>query len=936
MTKLATVASLAASVRRAVPQLPPGGGTPPPPSGGGGEVLLTNKAGPATLNVPVRTGIPFAIGQLFDLEKLQLVDPTTDIQRDAQFDPLTTWEDGSYKHVLTQFLADVGASDTTHKLKFGTGVSRTAPAQAVTVVQNSGVTTVSHPAGITVVINAQGGITSVSRGGQQIIYDGVVVPVEAAVAAREFSTAFATDTVSVVEESGPVTACIRFRGTFRNASNQAYHQYVLRWFISRDSFDADVTVVDETSTANENSGIPLTFTMALRKFAFRCKYTVDGTAQYRFGLESNGMDAGNVTGEHYLAQTGSWPYQRGISRPAPGHTFSYSGVGTGQFAPGFVNIQGSTGTRRFCVFLKDMWKAYPGELNINNDTLEVQFFSRRGVSTWDVSAPSVQPVGSFDGSNMLLEYNSLYNRSSGGAYTYRMRMSFHPTARTDAELHQENTLFQRNTLECRAPLTWYHASKAHGDLMTINADATTGQLAWFKQSNVAPQYAMLPTQGGGDSGASTASGNMTLHGKRNYGDRARSDSDAPYMQQDTHIGSWKEFQAFLMTGEEMFWEMAFMATQHYYDVDIRHNPCIPYGNYGAPGVNAPAGGTRFAGHAAFDHDGDHDFSEHYHVSGMQELYMLTGDRRALDVLKETSNWIEYITRYTHKLPFVLQDKYRESDRYFGYPILGMVQANRGLCDRAYHVKIADRVKYMDQWNGTDGPHFGWNPAANSGAGGFVWATSSPSPYEWPLGTPIGMNRRSEGTGMWGCQRADNSYGGISTGTSPWFSMPTMEAIWQFIEAERRWVAAGYAATIDEDETIMTLYQQMKYLLLYCYDDAAMAGAGAFVYAEGGRPANSFNTPGDSDGSVHNTLGIRVMLEIDKQYKADVIAGRPRANTAWFGPTLGTKLPLLCQKYTTMMWNTSATTNRKTESAYGYQFPFNPFWKLSIDQGYRAP
>ena len=189
--------------------------------------------------------------------------------------------------------------------------------------------------------------------------------------------------------------------------------------------------------------------------------------------------------------------------------------------------------------------------------------------------------------------------------------------------------------------------------------------------------------------------------------------------------------------------------------------------------------------------------------------------------------------------------------------------------------------------------------------------------------------------MWGCQRADNSYGGISTGTSPWFSMPTMEAIWQFVEAERRWVAAGFAPTIDEDETLMTLYQQLKYLLLFCYDDAAAGGAGAFVYAEGGRPANGFNTPGDSDGSVHNTLGINVMLSLDHQYKLDVAAGKI-AHPEWFTSTLETKLPTLCQKYVNMMWNTSATTNRKTEAAYGYQAPFPTFFFRSIQMGYRAP
>lgn len=887
------------------------------------SVQLTHLAGPVTPNVPVRTGVPFPKGALTSLANLQLADPGTGEQRTAQFDPLTTWEDGSHKHVLVQFLADVGASPTTHALRYGENVSRD-PATGVSVSQAGGNTTVSHPQGITVVIDARGGITSVSRAGETILTNGNVIMVEAAGGAspREFSTQYATDAVVTVEESGPVTACIRIRGTFRSSAKAPYIQYVIRWFISQYTIDADCTAVDETSTANENNGIPLVLSHASRKFAFRCTYAVDGTAQYRFGLEAAGMAAGNVSGEHYLAQTGDWPWVLGSGQPAPGHTFAYSGVATGQMAPGFVNLQGSTGNKRFCVFFKDFWQKYPGELNINGTTLEVQFFSRRGVTTWDTSVTAQK---TFDGNGKYFRPNSLYMRSSGFAYTERMRISFHPTARTDAQLHDENTLFQRDTLECRAPLTWYQNSKAHGDLTTLNADATTGQIAWYKQSNIALHYNMAPTQGGGQSGASTSSGNMTVYGWRDYGDRARVDSDAPYFQQDTHIGSYMDFQLFLMTGEEMFWRKAFIATQHYQDNDIRHNPHIPYASYGAPSnSNAPAGGTRYAGHTVLDHEGDHDFSEHYHISGMPELYMLTGDRRSLDVLRETTNWNVYITQYTHKLPFVLGDKYREADRYFGYPLLGMLQANRALMDRTVHARAAGCVEYFLQWMKTDSPHFGYNPDTNT----MVYGNST-NAYQWPTGTPININRWSEGTGFFATQSADNSYGGDTTGTSPWFTMPCLEAIAEYREQELAWVAAGYPTTCVMADVEMMLFQALSYVIKYCWDEATQE----FTYSEEARPLTGFTTPGDGAGNVHNTLGANVMLYIDKLYKDRLAEGAPQANAAWFGTTLGSKLPQLNQFFANMMRNTSATTNRQPYSAYGYEKPFNSYWKRAKDMGY---
>jgi hypothetical protein len=895
-----------------------------------GEVLLTNSTGPAVNSVPVATGIPFPKSHVYDVAKIEVVDPVTPTtQREAQVEPLTTWEDGSVKHAMILFLADVGASTTTHLLRYSPTTSRTAITNRITVNQAGGNTTIAHPLGITVVLNNKGDVTSVTRGGETIVTSSNLNYIEAAGGAtpREFSTSNATGVVITVEESGPVRACIRIYGTFRTAAAAAGVQFVTRMYVTRYTLDFHDTIVDQESQWNENSGVPLTMLFSARKFYRRTVYAVDGTPQYRFGLESSAMASGNVTGEHYIAQNVDFPWILGSGVPAPGHVFDYSGVATGQFCPGFVNLQGSTGNKRFAAHISDFWEEGPMELTVNGSTLDLCYFSRRGVTTWDTTVGALKE---FDGSNKYKRPNTLYGRSSGIAYDYRSRLSFHPVAKTDAELHQESTLYRRSaiTLECRAPFTWYHDSQAHGDLTSLNADATTGQIAWAKQSNMALDYAMAPTQSGGQSGTSTSTGNMTLYGKRDRGDRARVDTDAPYMQQDTHIGGWTDIQTYLMTGEQQFLTKGVLATIHYRSVDIRHNPTIPYGNYGAPNnVYAPGGGTRFQGHNALDHDGDHDYSEHYHVSGMPDHYMLFGDRRSLDVLKETWNWIEYITRYTHKLPFVLTDKYREADRYFGYPLLGMVQANRVLNSRANHVRIADLVIYFRQWMKERSPHFGYNPDTDTK----VYATSSPSAYNWPLGTPIGYNDWDDGTGMWASQRADNSYGGVTTITSPWFSMPTMEAIAQFRDAEKAWIAAGYAPTIPDLDMVLMLLMQMKYLIRFCYTES---NGGMFCYSEEARPP-TFSTPGDSAGSVHNTLGCNVMLYIEDMYATELAAGRI-AHPEWFTETIGTKLPLLNQKYALMMLNTPAATNRKTESAYGYEKPFPPYWKRLQRMGYPKP
>lgn len=925
MAALSNLASQFAAARRTVaPQ--PGSPTPPPPppSGGAGNVVLTNAAGPAVAGVPVTTGIPFATGVLFDMAQLRLEDPTTTAQRDAQFDSLAQWPDGSHKAVQVNFVADVGASATTHRLVYGTGASRTTNSVVIGATQNSGITTVSDGT-VTVVIDAKGNLTSASRSGSQILGAQEVGMVEAAVAAREFTSTNSADAVVTIEENGPTRVVIRARGTLRSSGGVNYIQYVSRYYIYAGTgvIDVDDTFVDETSTSNENSGIPLTLSHASRSVFRRGAVTVDGTPQYRFGGEvgSGAVHSGNVSGEHYQHQTGSFPWTLGSGVPAPGHTFAYAGVGTGTYASGFVNLQGSTGSRRVGIFMKDMWQNYPMELNLNVGTFDLRYWSGRGIGSFDTSAPSNPQFVS----SVYTRPNSFYMRSSGIAKTYRARFNLHSAAKSDTELHQENTLFQRNNLECMAPQQWYFDSKVWGNLKAIDAEAATGQVAWFLRSNIRPNITnMLPTQSGGQSGSSTSAGGGTMFGWRDYGDRARIDTDAPYFQQDTHIGADKHLELYLMTGAIEFWQLGFIATQHYMDIDIRHNPCIPYANYGAPASNAPAGGTRYTGHSALDHESDHDFSEHYHVSGMPTMYLLTGCKRSKEVLLETGAWIKYISQYTHKLPFTLTDRYREADRYFGYPLIGMAQYNKAIVSRDYHVNaVAKAATYFLQWWKTSGPHFGWNPATST-----IVYGASPSPYSWPTGTPIGTNDYTQGTGMWGCQRADNSYGGagnFTTGTSPWFTFPSLSGCILFREQELAWIAAGYEATVNMTEFNMMLFQVLDYVIKYCYDDTVSR----FCYSEVARPSNGFSTPGDSAGSAHNMLGVYAMLYITRLYDAELAGGRI-ANPEWFNRT---KWGTLNTQFVNMMRNTSATTNTQPYSPYGYEHPWpNAFWKDADDMG----
>jgi hypothetical protein len=126
-----------------------------------------------------------------------------------------------------------------------------------------------------------------------------------------------------------------------------------------------------------------------------------------------------------------------------------------------------------------------------------------------------------------------------------------------------------------------------------------------------------------------------------------------------------------------------------------------------------------------------------------------------------------------------------------------------------------------------------------------------------------------------------------------------------------------------------MFQEMKYLIRFCFDETTQR----FTYSEEARPP-SFNTPGDSAGSVHNTLGCNVMLYIDKLYRDELAAGRI-ANPEWYTETIGTKLPILNQMYSNMMWNTSSTTNSQPYTTYGYEKTFSSFYRRTQRMGYHA-
>ena len=98
-------------------------------------VVVTERAGIARNDEPVRSGLPLPRGTIRALEDLVLVDETGQPVA-AQFESLSRWEDGSQRWVLLNFLQSIGASETRcFELKSLQGEPPAPLAQKVSVTQ---------------------------------------------------------------------------------------------------------------------------------------------------------------------------------------------------------------------------------------------------------------------------------------------------------------------------------------------------------------------------------------------------------------------------------------------------------------------------------------------------------------------------------------------------------------------------------------------------------------------------------------------------------------------------------------------------------------------------------------------------------------------------------------------------------------------------------
>lgn len=194
-----------------------------PESVGEGTVSLTVES-PGS---PATAGIPFRKSALASDAHLRLAD-SNGIEMGLQTRTLARWEDGSVKWVLLDF--KTRPMDSRVKVEYGPKLRRQAPSGALRVSQEaSGVTVSTGPLAFRIDARKFGFLDWIDAGGARVTAEGRRSAFYLTDAKGALYDSLGAPDEVVVEERGPVRACVRVSGRHRSANGGRLFRYAVRF-----------------------------------------------------------------------------------------------------------------------------------------------------------------------------------------------------------------------------------------------------------------------------------------------------------------------------------------------------------------------------------------------------------------------------------------------------------------------------------------------------------------------------------------------------------------------------------------------------------------------------------------------------------------------------------------------------------------------------------
>jgi len=297
---------------------------------------------------PVTSGVPFAPGELGDVNRCRLLDRDGN-EIPSQRRVTGRWEDGSIKWVLLTFPADLPAGETsTFALEYGNAVASRDVATSLSVCRS-------------------GSRLLIRNGSEQVEFDSdlsglpvrmsvngsdiPMAPLEARVTDGE-GVAWSSQApaeLMVLEEQGPLRVVVRTRGHHRGPNGGAFFAYEARFIFYAGLPGFEMRYAWGNDREERFS--------RFKRVSLRVPLG-EGVPRWRLGLDPGFSTAGE--GDVRLRQLKDDSYQ-------------VEGADTGgaplRRAEGWIEV--TAGRAAILVAVRDFWQLYPRSLGVARDVLEI-------------------------------------------------------------------------------------------------------------------------------------------------------------------------------------------------------------------------------------------------------------------------------------------------------------------------------------------------------------------------------------------------------------------------------------------------------------------------------------------------------------------------------------------------------------------------------------
>lgn len=574
-----------------------------------GELPLIVDTGASTpvSGYPVSFAAPFPEGAVKQVSHLRLVSGNSTAVS-AQFTPLANWPDGSFKSVLLTFFPSiVGGSYRDYKLLFGDNIQSIVVEASNSIKVVEDVDSMKIDTGTTLfqinknkftlfeqvysgpnrerVLREPGDLTAIDNKTGNLFRSSLF----------EKSDGYRLELV----EKGPLRTVVRVEGKLRGEHGAvtadgdrdlASFRVWLTFYANSGVVQLQSTIIDTKVRKVTASDLPQpVFSISDNRLVLPLA-AKDLT--YAVGGEFGATYEGTVSGDKFILQDAI----RQKDQKSKGYTyaFHYSGVGNGERAPGWMDVSWSSGG--VTAALRYFWQNYPAKLSVNEaGSLNICLQPGDSPNTYTANYP-------------------------GRAKTHDIYLNFH--GRTESTTIKNSAEIFLASPVLISSAEWYAQTGVFGPIGTVSDK--TG--AWDKK--VARQYDCSAFAKG-------CSKYPVLYGKEDFGDYQLGYNTAKNGEwlvnkglnhyEDAH--GW--ILEFLRQGKKDFFDYAAPFAQYHYDTGVMHveNP------FYYPG--APAGMIHW-------HGGNEKIEGgHIVPGGIAEYYLLTGDPRALEVIKEQGDWIAH-------------------------------------------------------------------------------------------------------------------------------------------------------------------------------------------------------------------------------------------------------------------------------------------------------